>query len=190
MRLAVLLVSAVLAAVPAVAQEPAPASADTAKQTTPVNSGELPVSLGRIREALNRPQDSRLRNLDVTPDFSVQVQEQRRIDEIMSRLDFKSGPAPAGGLYGFEQQRRLFNPTDRPLQQPYAAFSGGELITIAIENLIARYLGGRALNAVTSAERSRAEAQARHDVDQAVAGYCAARPDRETIQLCTSPPER
>ena len=68
-----------------------------------------------------------------------------------------------------------------------AAFSGGELITVALENLIARYLGGRALNAVTSAERAHAEAQARQDVDQAIAEYCAARSDRDTIQLCTDP---
>jgi hypothetical protein len=108
----------------------------------------------------------------------------------MSKLDFSSGPAPAGGLYGYDQQRRLFNPTDRPLQQPYAAFSGGELITIAIENLMAKYLGGRALDAVTSAERARAEAQARGEVEAAIAEYCGSRPDRDAIQLCTAPAER
>ena len=145
------------------------------------------MSLDRIREGLKKPPDSTLRNLDVKADFSVQIEEQRRINEIMSRLDFKSGPAPAGGLYSYEQQLRLFNPTDRPLQQPYAAFNGGELITIAIENLIAKYLGGRAINAVTSAERSRAESQARQEVDQAVTEYCAGRPDRADIQLCNQP---
>ena len=97
------------------------------------------MSLDRIREQLNKPAESRLHNLDVKADFTVQIAEQRRIDEIMSKLDFKTGPAPAGGLYGYEQQRMLFNPTDHPLQQPYAAFSGGEFVTIAIENLIAKY---------------------------------------------------
>ena len=171
-------------AAPVGAQQPA-TSSPAAQTTSPQDTGaDLPVSLDRIRDGLRKPTQSRLRNLDVRADFSVQVDEQRRIDAIMSKLNFKTGPAPAGGLYGFEQQRRLFNPTDRPLQQPYAAFSGGELITIAIENLIGKYLGGRVTNLVTAAERSRAEAQARRDVDLAVGEYCAARPDRDDIELC------
>ena len=187
MRLHFLLVAAIAVAVPVRAQQPAPSSPATEASSVRDTGADLPdrpVSLDRIRDGLRRPTESRLRNLDVKADFSVQIDEQRRIDAIMSKLNFKTGPAPAGGLYGFEQQRRLFNPTDRPLQQPYAAFSGGELITIAIENLIGRYLGGRLTNAVTAAERSRAEAQARQEVDLAVAEYCAARPDRDDIELC------
>jgi hypothetical protein len=190
MRLIFLLVAALATAVPALAQDP-PASSGSAGLSSQQNTdADLPVSLDRIREGLKKPTDQGLKNLDVKPDFTIQIEEQARIDEIMSKLDFKSGPAPAGGLYGFEQQRRLFNPTDRPLQQPYAAFSGGELITIALENLMIRYLGGRALNAVTSAERAHAEAQAREEVDQAIAEYCAGRPDRADIKLCTDAAER
>jgi hypothetical protein len=186
MRLVFLMVAAMALAAPAMAQDGPASSADAVKSSAKDGSADLPVSLDRIREQLNKPPDSRLKNLDVRPDFTVQIEEQRRIDEIMSKLDFKSGPAPAGGMYGYEQQRRLFNPTDRPLQQPYAAFSGGELITIAIENLIAKYLGGRLVDAVTSADRARAEAQAREEVDQAVTEYCASRSDRDQIQLCAS----
>jgi hypothetical protein len=190
MRLLFALV-ALLALTPSVrAQQSPTSSADVEQSPAKDASGDLPVSLDRIREGLNKDTSAVLRNLDVKPDFRIQVEEQRRIDEILSKLDFTSGPAPAGGLYGYEQQRRLFNPTDHPLQQPYAAFSGGELITIAIENLIAKYLGGRVLNALTSAERARAEAQAREEVDQAIADYCTARSDRDEIQLCTSHAER
>ncbi|HUR34908.1 MAG TPA: hypothetical protein VM032_13995 [Vicinamibacterales bacterium] len=183
MRLLFLLVAAIALAAPAGAQEPRSSPAGSDRSPGP-DASDLPVSLGRIREQLKKPASSRLKNLDVKPDFSVQVEEQRRIDAILSKIDFTSGPAPAGGVYGFEQQRRLFNPTDRPLQQPYAAFSGGELITLAIESLIGRYLGGRVLNAVSAAERSRAEALARREVDQAVAEYCAGRADRLEIHLC------
>jgi hypothetical protein len=186
MRLIPLLLAAFFAAVPVVAQQ-APASSDGATVSPQQNSsGDLPVSLDRIREGLKKSQDQRLKNLDVKPDFSVQVEEQARIDEILSKLDFKSGPVPPGGVYAYEQQRRLVNPTDRPLQQPYAAFSGGELITVALENLMIRYLGGRALDSVSAAERARAEAAARHDVDRAIAEYCAGRPDRNDIQLCNA----
>lgn len=186
MRLHFLLLAAMAVATPVGAEQPA-ASSPAAQTSSPQDTGpDLPVSLDRIRDGLRRPAESRLRNLDVKADFSVQIDEQRRIDELMSKLNFKTGPVPAGGLYGFEQQRRLFNPTDRPLQQPYAAFTGGEFFTIAIENLIRNYLRDPITNAARSAIHSHAETRAREEVDQNVADYCAARPDRDDIDLCRS----
>jgi hypothetical protein len=188
MRLCPLALAAVLAAGPVIAQDVRPSQKSPTSPTHQDSpAGDLPVSLDHIREALKRaPDQSLLRDVDIPADFSIQIHEQLRINEMLSKVDFKSGPIPPGGLYGFEQQRRLFNPTDYPLMQPYAAFSGGELITIAIENLVAHYLGGRLINAVTSAERARAERAARDEVDQAIAAYCAARPDRAEIKLCVN----
>ena len=88
----------------------------------PTATGDLPVSLDRIREALSKPPElTGLRKLDIKPDFSVQVQERAQIQAILSTLDFKSGPRARGGLYGYEQQRLIWNKVDRPLAQPYAA---------------------------------------------------------------------
>ncbi len=154
------------------------------------SGGSLPVSLDRIREELSQPAESRLKNLDVRADFSIQIEEQRHIDEMMSKLDFTSGPAPAGGLYAYEQQRQLFKPSSRPLQQPYAAYSGGEFFTIAFENLLRVYLGDKLKGGLASRARARDEADAREEVDQAIAAYCAGRPDRHQIQLCIDPPVR
>jgi hypothetical protein len=189
MRLVSLVVVAALTAAPALGQDRPVSSAGT-----PPSSAEdaprppdLPVSLDRIRDALKKTDSPLLHPNELPADFRIEIVEQRKIDELLKKLDFKSGPAPAGGLYGFEQQRRLFSPTDRPLQQPYAAFSGGELITIALENLIAKYLGGRAISAVSAAERGHAERAAREEVDREIAAYCAARPDRADIQLCMTP---
>ncbi len=193
MRLVSLVVAAVLAAGPVQAQQakssPEGAGKSAAEDGSPSTlKSDLPVSLDHIREGLKKATDQTLLRMTELPaDFRVVILEQQRIDKLMSKLDFKSGPAPAGGVYAFEQQRRLFNPTDRPLMQPYAAFSAGEFITIALENLIGRYLGGRVLNAVTGAERERAEHAAREEVDRAIAEYCASRPDRLNIQLCTTP---
>jgi hypothetical protein len=106
---------------------------------------------------------------------------------MLSKLDFSGGPAPAGGLYAYEQQQRLFRPSSRPLMQPYAAFSGGQLVTIALQNLIASYLAGPLIRGVSGALREGAERDAREEVDAAIAAYCAARPDRADIQLCTAP---
>lgn len=181
MRLALLVVAAIALGAPARAQDPVVSS----------GAGDtLPVSLDRIRAGLSQPVDSRLKNLDVKADFSIQIEEQRHIDEIMSKLDFKSGPAPAGGLYAYEQQRQLFKTSSRPLQQPYAAYSGGEFFTIAIENLLRVYLGDKLKGGLAARSRARDEAVAREEVDQAIADYCASRPDRYDIQLCVNPTVR
>src|SRR5580765_926848 len=177
------------------AQEPQASSRAAAPESTNADSqsGDLPVSLDHIRDGLKRQAtDSILKRVEIPPDFRIQILEQQRINDMLSKLDFKhlNAPAPAGGLYGYDQQQRLFNSVDHPLVQPYAAFSGGELITVAIENLIARYLGGRVVSGVSDFERARAERAARQEVDKAIADYCAARPDRTDLQLCMSPPNR
>ena len=91
MRLFFLLLAAIASAQPLWAQQPDSSStragsssvADT-RGTTPVAqdpaAADLPVSLGRIRDGLKRPTDAGLRNLDVKPDFTVHIDEQRRIE--------------------------------------------------------------------------------------------------------------
>jgi hypothetical protein len=154
----------------------------SAEETHP---GDLPVSLERIREGLRKaPEQPILQGLDREADFRIEIREKARLDDILKRLDFKSGPAPAGGLYGFEQQQRLFRPVDRPLMQPYAAFNGGELVTIAFQNLLARYLGTALVHSLTDASHARAERAAKEEVDRGIADYCASRPDRWEILLC------
>jgi hypothetical protein len=166
------------------------ASADGAQPQETTNgqttSSNLPVSLHRIREALERPAPALLKGIDKQPDFSVQIRERQKIEALLATLDFKSGPAPPGGLYGFEQQRLAMPAVDNPLAQPYAAFSQGELLTILVENLAGKYLAGRAANAITSAQRADAEAAARRDVESAVAAYCAASPPPSAAQLCSA----
>lgn len=183
MRLLLLLLASMLVAGPAAAQEGKPSSAPSAEDAKP--SG--PVSLERIREGLSTgPSKLTLSALEKPPDFKVEVQERHHLEEILATLDFKTGPVPAGGLYMYEQLRQLSNPVDRPLAQPYAAFSPGELITIAVENLVAKYLGGRLGDAVTNAERERAETDARREVTGAIEKYCAADPERaKRLSICT-----
>jgi hypothetical protein len=194
--LLMLLLAVVLVPAPAVfAQGPPPQAASSAAgapQSSNADSqtNSLPVSLDHIRAGLKRQvTDSLLKRVEIPPDFRIEILEQQRIDEMMSKLDFShlKAPAPPGGLYGYDQQQRLFNPVNNPLVQPYAAFSSGELLTVAAENLIARYLGGKVLSGLTDAERARAERAARQEVEKEIAAYCAARPDRTDIQLCASP---
>jgi hypothetical protein len=188
MRLHLLVLASMLTAGPAWAQTPEPSAAGATPATRgdAARPSDLPVSLDHIREGLKRPESPLLKTGELPADFRIEIVEQKKIDELLKKLDFGSGPAPAGGLYAYEQQRRLFSPTDRPLMQPYAAYNGGEFITIALENLIAKYLGGRVLNSLSDWERARAERAAREEVDREIAAYCASRPDRADLELCTN----
>jgi hypothetical protein len=204
MRLCHLLLAGALAVSPAATQDVRPSSpsgtqsSESATQSSgqvtgaqssgTTNAPSLPVSLEHIREGLKRQAtESLLKKAEIPADFRVHIIEQQKLDAMLSKLDFKSGvgPIPAGGVYAYEQQRRLFNPVDNPLAQPYSAFSGRELITIALENLLARYLGGALVDGISDAERARAERAAREEVERDINTYCRRHPDRMRIELCT-----
>jgi hypothetical protein len=180
MRLVSLVLAALLTAQPVAAQGVQPAPVQSGKADT--GQFNLPISLDNIREALARPPV--LLGLDRKPDFSVTIEEAQRLEELFRSLEMKMGPAPPGGLYAYEQQRLLFNPTDHPLSQPYAAFSGGELITLAVEGLITRWITDVAKNGLSNAEKKRAEKNAREEITRAIAQFCAEQPDRSHFQIC------
>ena len=178
---------------PSATQESPSANQDRpdTKNAADVQNGELnlPVSLDKIREGLQQAPGLSLRTVDERPSFRLQILERQKIEELLATLNFKTGPTPAGGLYMYEQQRQMFNPVDRPLMQPYAAFSGGQLLTILIENLVGKYLGGKMVDAVSAADRKRAEAAAREEVNAAVSQYCNAQPNAGAgLQICSGVP--
>src|SRR5262245_151661 len=204
MRLIAVLFTVAMAVPPASAQDaqasssqpPASVPKDSAAASQKAKEQEpqpqnLPVSLEKIKDALAQPPALNLRTIDETPTFRMQIVERQKIEELLGNLFFKSTPGPlggyvpGGGLYGYEMQRQMFPAVDNPLRQPYSAFSGGELLTILIENLVGRYLGGRAVDAVSNAERARAEAAAKEEVRSAVAQYCAAQANGGAgMQIC------
>jgi hypothetical protein len=197
MRLPALLFAAILTASGAFAQQATPAAAaeprPPAAASTPSAAHDgvelnLPVSLDRIRKALEQPPAPPLTKLPDQPTFRIQVQERNRLQELISTLDFKSGPTPAGGLYAAEMQRVMFPSVSNPLTQPYAAFNQPELLTVLIENLVGKYLIGKAFGAMNQVERTRAEAAARDEVRQTIAQYCAGQPDGGAgIKICSTP---
>ena len=201
MRLTVLLVTAILTAAPAWASQVQPpktvaAASPAQDDRSPDDQGSnLPVSLDKIREALQQPQAQPLRGLDERPLFRVEIRERQRIDELLATMKFNSGPAVPGGLYGYEQQRIMFPPVDNPLAQPWAAFTQPELAKVAsisvIQTLLAKYFAKRVFSAVNAAEHASAERSAREDVVRAIGEYCAAQPNRGAgVQICDSPPIR
>src|SRR5437879_6384077 len=119
MRVSVLLVTAILAAAPARAQTPKPSSpSDSAQNTasTEEHALNLPVSLDKIKDALEQTPAISLRALDERPMFRVQIRERQRLEELLATLNYKSTPAPAGGLYGYEMQRQMWPSVDNPLR--------------------------------------------------------------------------
>jgi len=192
MRLSSLLFTAILAAAPASAQGTAASTPANTQEPPASNQPEplnLPVSLDKIKEALEQKPVLSLRTADERPTFRVQIYERQRIEQLLATLNFKAGPTPAGGVYWDEVQRQMFPAVDNPLRQPYSAFGQGELLTILIENLVGKYLGGKAINAVSKAQREHAESAAKEEVRQAVQSYCAAQPNGGAdIQICSLTP--
>ena len=165
MRLWVLALGLVLSGTPGLAQ--------SGQSSTQGDDASLPVSLDHIKKALAQPPAQPLRGLDEVPHFRVEIQERQKIDDLLDTLKFDSGPAVPGGLYGYEQQQLAFPKTSDPLMQPFAAFNQGELLTVAIENLLAQYIGPKMLRNMADASRQRAEQAAREEVQRALAEFCA-----------------
>jgi hypothetical protein len=179
MRLRALVLSAIIAALgasrAAVAQQP--------ERSSPVpedaSAFKLPVSLDRIRAGLAQPAPAEpLKGLnDPPPTFKVEIQEQQRFDQLVSKLKFdKGGPPVPGGRDAYEQYQRLFPRIDNPLVQPYAGFSGGEMTTLAIEALLEKYLAQKMANVVGTALREQAERDAREEVARSLAQFQASQP--------------
>jgi hypothetical protein len=200
MRLCALLFSAILIAAPARAQ-PTPAApeaqateqgrpADPAKKDDSREPGQtlnLPVSLEKIKGALQQSEGVPPLIIDQRPTFRVQIRERLKIEELLATLNFKTDPPPAGGIYMQEQNRVMFNPVDHPTMQPYGAFGQGQLLTILIENLVGHYLAGKVGSTISKAERARAEEQAKEEVRVAVAEYCNAQSNAGAgLQICSS----
>ncbi len=123
---------------------------------------ELPVSIARIRAALERP--DLLTLPQITPDFVVSVQERERFDKLVPPLDFRSGPVPPGGLYAYEQLQRSGLSTVQPL---------------VVVDLIAIARG------IARAYSAQSAAAARENVRRVIADYCAAQPSAGAgIAIC------
>lgn len=159
--LTLLLATATLTAAPAWAGQAGaspPAAAASPATGAPL---DLPVSLDRIRRLLAELPSTPLVGLDDLVYFRVQIIERRRIDELLDLLTVDSGPRVPGGLYGYQQQQNIWSLVNHPSMQPYAAFSQGELATIAVENVIGRLIGGPIVHAIATARGARARKKRR-----------------------------
>jgi len=195
MRLIALLLTSMLMGPAAAAQTPTssspPAAASSDADAKTAAERDFPVSLGKIRDALERasaPPGFLLKNVQDTPLFRIEIRERQKIEELLGTLDFKAGPTPPGGVYGYEQQRVMFPPVDNPLAQPYAAFDQTQLAIVgaqsAVSSMVARYVA----KGLKDAYRAHQLQTARAEVDRAIAEYCAGKENGGAgIQICEPP---
>ena len=190
-----LLLTAILVGPAAAAQTatsssaPSPASSDADAKAAA--DRDFPVSLGKIRDALERASAAPgflLKNVQDTPLFRIEIRERQKIEELLGTLDFKAGPTPPGGVYGYEQQRVMFPPVDNPLAQPYAAFSQTELAIVGAQSAVSSMVAKYVAKGLKDAYRAHQLQTARTEVDRAIAEYCAGKENGGAgIQLCEPP---
>ena len=191
MRLIALLFTATLVGSAAAAQpakpSPPPSSASSDADAKAAAERDLPVSLGKIRDALERASASGvlLKNVQDTPTFRIEIRERQKIEALLATLEFKSGPSPPGGVYAYEQQRVMFPPVDNPLAQPYAAFSPTELLVVGAQAGASSMLANYVAKGLKAAYRTNQLQAARDEVERAIAEYCAGKENGGAgIQIC------
>ena len=194
MRLIALLFTATLVCSAATAQTAKPSSPSaTASSDADAKAAaerDLPVSLGKIRDALDRASAPGflLKNVQDAPTFRIDIRERQKIEELLGTLDFKAGPTPPGGVYAYEQQRVMFPAVDNPLAQPYAAFNQTELLIVAAQSAVSSMAARYVAKGLKDAYRTHQLQAARADVERAIAEYCAGKENGGAgIQLCEPP---
>lgn len=162
---AVLVLALAVPARPAAAQAPAPAAAEAdgrARLQVEADKAPLDVSLDHIRRGLERPQSLRTA-IERTPAPTFRIAVEERLPPIERWLgdprDLAGGP-PVGSPTHAEIVRL----TTPPLAQPYGAFTGGELLTVAITSLLTALAMKSAAGTVGEWLQGRDERKAREQV--------------------------
>jgi hypothetical protein len=121
-------------------------------------------SIDRVKRALARP-PSTLNLQERPPDFRMEIIDRQRFEHLLGQLfETRSGTEPPPGFFA----RAPSVGTTPPL-------IGMDLLAIG------RSVG----NAVSGARHDRDARAATEEMWREVASYCAAQPDRATIQICS-----
>jgi len=122
---------------------------------------ELPISVARIRSALDRPAPLRLTLPASHADFHIEIRVRplyspNLLGPVETLWTVPTGPVPPGGLHAFEQRQQLRQTWSQPM------FSV-DLLSI----------GSAVHRAIANSRRAGAEKAARDDVQRALAEFCA-----------------
>jgi hypothetical protein len=125
--------------------------------------GDVPVSIDRIQRAL--AQESALKLTDGTR-FRVEIFGRRPTLAELLGPDFLKGPTlpPAAGM----THQEFLAMVTPPLAQPYGAFTGTDLLQVAITTMLQQWAVQKALDKLRAATTEREREQARREVDEAM----------------------
>jgi hypothetical protein len=151
------------------------AASDTETEQSATSSGEVPVSLRRIRRALSStPTLKVLEPVEVRdgrPVFRVDVEgEKIDIQAILGR-DFLRGPVSYGGMT-HQEFLDLVTPND---VKGYAAFSNGQGMVVAATSIALQWAVLKAIDTLKKAKDARERDQAREEVKEALEALRKAR---------------
>lgn len=154
---------------PARGSQPDGSAAQTVQPAAPDDSGDLPVSLDRIRRELSRAPAIRVqgdRNV-----FRVEVIGRKPTIEDILGPDYLKGPVPAGAPT-HQEFLDLVTPKDF---QGYAAFNNREAMTVAATSFALQWALQRAIHKFETAKHEREREAARKEVQDALAELDKAR---------------
>jgi hypothetical protein len=136
-----------------------------------LSPGDVPVSVDRIQRVLEH--DSIFKPTQGTL-FRIEVIGHRpTIAEILGPDFFKKGPTPVtGGGMTHQDFLRAVTPQ---LAQPYAAFTGTDLLQVAATTFLQQWALEKAITKFRTARDERERERARREVEQALAALRRAR---------------
>jgi hypothetical protein len=173
------IVLTILLGAPAAQQNGQPAAPDSTPPTqtngsSAQPSGELPVSLSRIKRALAQPPAIRLlepRERNGRPIFRVDIEAEKiDIQEILGR-DFARGPVSYGGM----THQEFLNLVTPDYAKGFAGLSNGEGMMIAATSVALQWAVLKAIDKFKEAKDARAKENARREVEEALEALKQAR---------------
>ena len=151
------------------AQENGHASPPAEPATTTLDPDSLPVSVKKIQRALLR--DPAIRVAEQRTKFRVEVFGRKPTIEEILGPDYHRGPAPYGGMT-HQEFLNVVTPKD---VQGYAAFDNKEGAMVAVTSFAIQYALAKAIKKFQEARQERERAEAKREVDEALAALREAR---------------
>lgn len=173
---------------PAAAQKPAGGEVADPRAGQNTRSGQLPVSLDRIRRELDRPGPTDVLRLPETPTFTVVVEERLPLlREFFGGDAWTFGPAPATGM----SHRDFLDLVTPKHVRPYASSVNGDLLQVLATSMATAYAMQSGANVVRSWLKARREAEAKREVEETLRQIEEQKKqvDGQTPKPSTSPPK-
>jgi hypothetical protein len=157
-------------------QSGAPAPKPAAREPPPVDPDALPIDIARIRKELERP-EPRVHLEFMRPVFQIEVIQKR--PEWLGEIDWleneRNVPHPTRPAWHDE----FLAMTTPPQARLYGQSNNLDLLQLVATSVVQAALTDALVSKVRSARAARREAEARREVDEAIAAWKKAREERQ-----------